>query len=149
MPDARNIIKVNNAYLLSILIAGASGGFLTGVLLQIYRIKHLSLTSIFEPLWSGLIFMIFGAPWLLFPLTLILWPFAVGLYFSLPKVIAPTKRNFILVSVVIYCCLVAISHWLGWYEVNINFEDMVSLAPTFIATILFGFFFHKFSQKSI
>lgn len=148
MPDTKKSAAVNNAFWLAIFIAGICGGFLTGVLLQAYRIKEISLSSIFEVFWFGLITMIFAAPWLLILLSIILCPFAVALYFLLQRILSPTKSNFILVSMVIYCCFVGIIHWLGWYEVSINLHDMVSLAPTFIAAIVFGHLFHKFSQKA-
>ena len=147
MPSKQELYRANNAYMFAILIAGMCGGFLTGLILQVYRMKDFSILSMVEVIWSGLMMMIFGAPWILIPLMLVLYPLAMGLYFLLPRVLSPNQRNFMLVSVMVYCCFVVIANWLGWYEVAVNLRDTASLAPTFIAAIVFGYFFHKFSQK--
>ena len=147
MLDVVKFKKVHNSYMYAITIAGACGGFLTGVFLQAYKVKDLSIGSILEVVSSGLIMMIFGAPWLLIPLMLALYPLALVLYYLLPRVLYANQTNFILTSVIIYFCLVFVANSLGWYEVGCSLRSVLSLVPTFIATIVFGYFFHRFSQN--
>ncbi len=113
MPSKQELNRANYAYMFAILIAGMCGGFLTGLLLQFNRMKDFSILSILEVAWSGLMLMIFGAPWLLIPLMLVLYPLAIALYFVLPRVLFPNQKNFMLVSLMVYCCFVVIANWLG------------------------------------
>jgi len=148
MPNKKDLLKASNSFMLAILIAGACGGFLTGLLWQAYRMKDFSIASTFEVVWFGFIMMIFGAPWVLIPLAFILCPFALALYFILPKIMARTKINFILISCFMWCALALFTYLLGWYGFDQSLKSAIQLTPTFIAAMSFGYFFHKFSQKA-
>ncbi len=139
--------KANNAYLLAMLVAGMIGGFLMGICLEIARVDDLTIRSLVRIIWAGIVVMIFGSPWVLLPLALLLNIPALLLYFYLPRFLSPTRLNYIVTSLSVFGLIVLITHLFKWVDYNLSQSEGVILMVIVISVIVFGCFFYKFSQK--